>query len=219
MAFFSFLTGARPALIDLSVRQLLTMLDTASDMFGSATALLLDNEPLTLDLSERDQGINASESAIRRSVLEHVSVAPQEELSFSLILVSIVQEAERCGDLAKNIASVADLADAPRMGDHVEVLRVIRDRVADMFPRVRSAFERDDDTVARAVMDEHTQTKRDVADYLRRLASADDLTANQAVVLATSSRMIGRTSSHLSNIISGVALPFDELRNSLSTGS
>ena len=216
MAFFNFLTGARPALIDLSVRQLLTMLETAGEMFDAATALLLDNEPLQDDLSERDQGINASESAIRRSVLEHVSVAPQEELSFSLILVSVVQEAERCGDLAKNLASIADLADAPRMGGHVEALRPIRDRVASMFPRVRSAFERDDDTVARAVMDEHTRTKLDVADYLRGLASAGDVTANQAVVLATSARMIGRTSSHLSNIISGVALPFDELRNSPS---
>ena len=85
-----------------------------------------------------------------------------------------------------------------------------------MFPRVRSAFERDDDTVARAVMEEHTRIKLDVADFLSRLASADDLSVNQAVVLATSSRMIGRTSSHLSNIISGVALPFDELRNSPS---
>ena len=216
MAFFNFLTGSRPALIDLSVRHLSTMLDTAGEMFEASTALLLDNEPLAADLSEQDQGINASESAIRRSVLEHVSVAPNEELSFSLILVSVVQEAERCGDLAKNIASVADLADGPRMGHHVEALRPIRDRVLATFPRVRSAFDKDDDSVARAVMDEHTRTKVDVADYLRRLASADDLTPNLAVVLATGSRMIGRTSSHLSNIISGVALPFDELRNSPS---
>ena len=62
-------------------------------------------------------------------------------------------------------------------------------------------------------MDEHLQTKADVAAFLTSLAQADDTTVNEAVVLSVGSRMIGRTSSHLSNIISAVALPFDQVRN------
>jgi hypothetical protein len=68
-------------------------------------------------------------------------------------------------------------------------------------------------------MEEHTQTKADIGAYLAELASADDLTSNEAVVLAISARMIGRTSSHLSNIISAVALPFDQVRNAPSWDS
>lgn len=214
MNLFSFLTGKRPPLVDQSLTNLGVMLDTADSMFAAATNCLLDNEDLNVDLSAQDQAINEREQAIRRAVLEHLLSDPREELSLSLLLISIVQDAERCGDLAKSIAKASALADAPRMGRHVEALRPIRDRVQSTFPRVRRSFIVGDSKVGRTIMEEHDQTKADVARFLEDLASADDLTVNQAVVLAVGSRMIGRTSSHLSNIISAVALPFDQVRNS-----
>ena len=213
MQFFSFITGAKPPLIERSLRDLGAMLDTSARMFEASTTCLLDNEPVTVDLSALDDEVNDHEQAIRRAVLEHIAVDSRAETSLSLLLVSIVQDAERCGDLAKSIAKASNLADAPRMGRHVEALRPIRDRVQETFPRVREAFIRGDARVARAVMVEHDQTKAEVADFLEGLAAADDVTPNLAVVLAVSSRMIGRVSSHLSNIISAVALPFDQVRN------
>ena len=216
MNLLSILTGARPPLVDQSLTDLGVMLDTADSMFAASTNLLLDNENLNVDLSAQDQIINEREQAIRRAVLEHILSDPREELALSLLLISIVQDAERCGDLAKSIAKAADLSAAPRMGRHVDALRPIRDRVQSAFPRVRRSFIVGDAKVGRVVMDEHNQTKADVASYLIELASADDVTSNEAVVLAIASRMISRTSSHLSNIISAVALPFDQIRNSPS---
>ena len=213
MNLFNFLTGSRPPLVEQSMTDLGVMLDTADSMFAAATNSLLDNEPLHVDLSTQDDIINEREQTIRRSVLEHILADPRAELSLSLLLVSIVQDAERLGDLAKSIAKAADLASSPRMGRHVEALREIRDRVQSAFPRVRRSFIVGDAKVGRVVMDEHTQTKIDVGDFLQRLAEADDLTSNEAVVLSISARMIGRTSSHLSNIVSAVALPFDQVRN------
>ncbi len=213
MNLFNFLTGSRPPLVDQSMTDLGTMLDTSDSMFAAATNLLLDNEPLHIDLSAQDEIVNEREQTIRRSVLEHILADPRGELALSLLLVSIVQDAERLGDLAKSIAKAADLANAPRMGAHVDRLREIRDRVQSAFPRVRRSFVVGDAKVGRTVMDEHAQTKTDVADFLRALAEADDVTPNQAVVLAITARMIGRTSSHLSNIVSAVALPFDQVRN------
>ena len=183
-------------------------------MFAAATATLLDNEPLELDLAAEDELINAQERRIRRTVLDHVTQSPREELALSLVLVSIVQDAERCGDLAKTIAKVADLADRPRMGPHVEALRATRDRVQTAFPRVSEAFLAGDAEAARAVMDQHARVKTEVADYLHTLARAPDLSSNLAVVLTSGARMIGRTSAHLSNIISCVVLPFDQIRRS-----
>lgn len=214
MNLFSFLTGSRPPLVDQSLNNLASMLDTADSMFAAATNCLLDNEELNVDLSAQDDLINEREQAIRRAVLEHILADPRHELSLSLLLISIVQDAERLGDLAKSIAKASELAAAPRMGRHVDALRPIRDRVQSTFPRVRRSFIVGDSKVARTIMEEHDQTKADVADYLRTLATADDVTSNEAVVLAIGSRMIGRTSSHLSNIISAVALPFDQVRNS-----
>ncbi len=214
MQLFNFLTGAKPPLITQSLTGLAGMLDTASDMFAAATAVLLDNEALEIDLSALDASINARELQIRRAVSEHVSADPRDQMALSLVLVSIVQDAERCGDLAKSLAKTADLAGHPRMGPHVEALRPIRDRVQATFPRVRAAFLSSDTEAARAVMEENDLTKALTGEYLQRLARADDLTPNLAVVLAVGSRMIGRTGSHLSNIISAVALPFEQIRRS-----
>ena len=219
MNLFSILTGARPPLVAQSLTDLGVMLDTADSMFAAATNTLLDNENLNVDLSAQDEIINEREQSIRRAVLEHILSDPREELALSLLLISIVQDAERCGDLAKSIAKAADLSASPRMGRHVDALRPIRDRVQSAFPRVRRSFIVGDAKVGRVVMDEHTHTKADVAAYLAELAAADDVTPNEAVVLAISARMIGRTSSHLSNIISAVALPFDQVRNSPSWDS
>lgn len=218
LQFLNFLSSARPPQIQRSLDALAAMLDASGRMFAAATATLLDNEALTLDLSVEDEVVNAHERAIRRMVLEHVSSSPRDEVALSLVLVSIVQDAERLGDLAKNLGKTADLAAHPRMGPHVDALRPVRDRVQAAFPRVRDAFVASDEAAAREVMDAHDRTKTDLADYVQRLAAADDLTSNLGVVLATAGRMIGRTSAHLSNIASGVALPFDQIRRSPTWG-
>jgi phosphate uptake regulator len=214
MQFFSFLTGSRPSLLDQSLDSLGEMLDIGGAMFTAATATLLDNEALEMDLSAEDERINAHERQIRLAILQHVSADPRADLSLSLVLVSIVQDAERIGDLAKSLAKAALLSNAPRMGRHVEALRPLRDRIQAAFPTVREAFRASDLAMARSVMEEHDENKLIVARYLEELAQADDVTANEAVVLAVSGRMIGRTGSHLSNIISAVAMPFDEIRRS-----
>ena len=219
MKLFNFLSDAKPPLIAQSVNDLVAMLDRAGEMFAIATAALLDNESVKVDLAEMDEDINTREGLIRRAVLEHVAVNPQQELSFSLLMVSIVQDAERCGDLCKSLVKATALADAPRMGSHVAALSAIRDRVQALFPLVHTAFTSGDREGATRVMQEHTTLKDDIGVFLQRLASAEDLTPNQALVLGISARMIGRVSSHLSNIISAVALPFDQLRRSPQPGA
>ncbi|MEL6616465.1 MAG: PhoU domain-containing protein, partial [Bacteroidota bacterium] len=214
MKLFNFLSDAKPPLIQQSVNDLLAMIDRASEMFALATGALLDNEAVQVDLAAMDDDINTREGLIRRAVLEHVAVNPQQELSFSLVMVAIVQDAERCGDLAKSLSKAAALSDAPRMGRHVAVLASIRDRVQAQFPLVHAAFSSGDAEGAAAVMNTHEAVKAEVGDLLSELARADDVSPNEAVVLGISARMIGRVSSHLSNIISAIALPFDQLRRS-----
>ena len=214
MKMFNFLTERRPALVEQSLGDIGVMIDRASEMFAAATGCLLENESLKVDLSELDEEINAREQKIRRSVLEHMAIDPRDELVLSLLLVSIVQDAERAGDLTKSLAKAAALAEAPRMGTHVEALRSIRDQVQALFPKARAAFLAADSEDARVVMEAHDRLKQEIAVYLERLAAADDLSANLGIVLALGARMIGRTSSHLSNIISSVAMPFDQIRRS-----
>ena len=122
-------------------------------------------------------------------------------------------DAERCGDLAKSIAKAAGLADAPREGPHAETLRQLRDRVRPMFAHTCEAVTSGDADAARQVMLTNDELKGAMADLLGAIAHDGALTPNAATVLTLTTRMIGRVASHLSNIASAVALPFDLVRS------
>ena len=166
-----------------------------------------------LDLRALDETVNDREQSIRRAMLHHVTIDPQRDLLLSLTLLIIVQEAERIGDLSKSLAKAAELATAPRVGQSVHPLRRVRDRVQGLFPDVRLGFIQADARAARRVMEAHTSVKVEVADFLALIAEGEIADTNRAVVLAIAARMIGRVSSHLSNIASSVVLPFDQVRN------
>ncbi len=212
MLFFDLFRRDRPPLIEQSLENMQVMLDTSLRMFQDATASLLENEVLVRDLSEQDKTVNQKESAIRRAVLEHVAIDPSREMIFSLILISIVQDAERIGDLAKSIGEVAQLADGRRHGEHVGVLQDLRDRLVQVFRLTRDSFADADDEQARLAMERSSQIKQELTEFLRRVSEDDSLSPNTAVVLAVGSRMFSRVSSHLSNIASSVAMPFDQIR-------
>jgi phosphate uptake regulator len=189
------------------------MLKTSAAMFDAATACLLDNEPLSVDLRAMDDAVNEGEQEVRRLVLEHLAVSPQDDLSWSLLLLSAIQDAERSGDLSKSLSKAAALADAPRQGAHTEVLRAIRDDVQVMFTDTQQAFTSGDAPDARRVLASNAALKERTASLIEAIAADASLTPNAATVFALSARMIGRMGSHLANIASLVALPFDEARN------
>ncbi len=214
MRFFDFIKGEQPPLVGQAFDDVKGMLDSGHVMFAAGTAHLLDNEILDVDLRALDEEINRCEQDLRRAVLEHLNVDPHRELVFSLKLLSIVQEAERIGDLAKSISRTADLAHKPRMGPLVEPLRGLRDRILQMFEQAKTAFVACDEAAARRLIRSHEQTKDALTEYLSRLADTEAMTPNEGVVYAMGARMMSRVSSHLANIASTVACPFDQLRRS-----
>jgi len=216
MSLFSFFTGKQPPLIVDALKEVDTMLSVSGEMLEAALACLLDNEGLEIDLSARDDVVNEGEQAVRRLVLEHLSIDPERERIQSLILVAAVQEAERIGDLAKSLAAASTLADAPRLSHHAEPLRQLRERLFRLLGETRRGFVKADAQAAHRVMQEHNEVKAFVADYLETIAHADDVTSNEAVVYAISARMMSRISSHLSNIVSSTLVPFDQIRRPAS---
>lgn len=206
-------TPTTSPLVAQGTKTVCSMLDTSAKMFDASTATLLDNKPLTVDLGQMDDKVNAGEREVRRVVLEHLAVSPQDDLAWSLLLLSAIQDAERSGDLSKSLAKTAALAEAPREGDHADALRAIRDDVRGMFEKAKKAFSKGDADAAHDVMRANQRMKGRVADLLEAIAADRSLTPNAATVFALSARMIGRMSSHLSNVASAVALPFDLVRN------
>ncbi|HEX7069232.1 MAG TPA: PhoU domain-containing protein [Rhodothermales bacterium] len=212
MSLLDLFRGSPPPLVAQSLSDVQLMLERGHTMFAEASAHLLQNEVLEVDLARLDEDVNGAEQRIRRSVLGHLSIDPNRDLVFSLKLISIVQEAERIGDLCKSLAKVAALADGPRMGPRVDALREMQQEILEMFELTRRAFVKSDEASADLVMQRHESIKKKSADYLTELAHATDVTTNQAVVYALGSRILSRVSAHLANIGSAVASSFDRLR-------
>lgn len=207
-----FSAGEKSTLVEAAFRDVSTMLQQSARMLDHALATLLDNAPLEVDLENMDDIVDEGERMVRRTVLQHLSVNPRQELVASLVLVSMVQDAERIGDFARGLAEAAILAKSPRSGQFADELRDLADRLLPLFDLCEQAFREDDVESARQVMSAHTQLKSDFTDYLRRVADSN-LTADMAIVYATASRILRRIGAHLSNIASSVVQPYDRIRH------
>ena len=205
-------SSAQSGLVESAFEEFSAMLHQAAEMLDLALAALLDNADLEVDLDQMDDRIDDGESKIRRMVLEHLSLQPKKDLVASLVLISMVQDAERIGDFARGLGDLPALAKAPRGGPFAEELRQISDRVRPVFQTCEKAFRDDDADLARRVVDQHPQIKADLSEYIRGLADSD-LDADMAIVYASTARILQRVSAHLSNIASTVVQPFDRIRH------
>ena len=75
MSFFDIFRDNYPPLVEQARAEVQKMVETGRTMFAAATATLLDNEALTMNLGAQDEIINGHERTIRRAVLQHVDFA------------------------------------------------------------------------------------------------------------------------------------------------
>ena len=205
-------SSAPSRLVESAFDEFAAMLRHGAEMLDLALAILLDNADLEVDLDQMDDKIDDGESKIRRMVLEHLSVQPERDLVASLVLISMVQDAERIGDFARGLGDLPALANAPREGAFADELGGLADRVRPLFKICGQAFGDDNADLARDVVEKHPLIKADLSDYIRRVA-ASDLDADMAIVYASTARILQRVSAHLSNIASSVVQPFDRIRH------
>lgn len=211
--FRGIFSGAqRSPLIEAAFEDVSSMLRHSARMLDLALAALLDNQPLERDLDAMDDPVDEAERMVRRSVLEHLSFNPQQDLVASLVLVSMVQDAERIGDFARGIGELVPLARASRSGPFAERLRSIARELRPQFEETEAAFRKDDPARARRVMERASELKAELQRYTADVA-ASDLTADMAVVYASAARILRRIGAHLSNIASSVAQPYDRIRH------
>ena len=198
-------------LIEEAFRDVSRMLQQAGSMLDHSLAVLLDNRKLEVDLKEMDEVINEAERMVRRGILEHLVVSPREDLAASLVLASIVQDAERIGDFARGLADIAALAKSPREGPFADQLRALAERVRPLFEQCEEAFREDDVEKSRILEATHRALKAELISYVKKIAESE-LSADMALVYGTTATMLRRISSHLSNIVSTVIQPFDRIR-------
>lgn len=205
-------TSQTSTLIESAFNDVSTMLVQGASMYDLAVAAVLENQPLTADLDALDDVVDDSERMVRRTVLEHLSLQPEKELVPSLVLISIIQDAERIGDFARGLGEMLELTERERSGPFRDRLLALSKRVRKLFDECERSFREDDVEGAAWVVSEATSIKGELIAYTSEVAGSD-LGADQAVVYATTGRILRRIAAHLSNICSSVTQPFDRIRH------
>jgi len=93
-----------------------TMMIDAGNMFKEVRACLIEgkkDEGLRDRIYSVDRRINQLEKDIRKRIVEHLALRPSVDVPVCLVLMSVVKDAERLGDYAKNLYEVSTLLDAP----------------------------------------------------------------------------------------------------------
>jgi phosphate uptake regulator len=202
----------RSKLVDAAFDDVTAMLQQSAKMFDLSLAALLENKELDVDLDTMDDVVDESERMVRRTILQHLSVNPQQDLVASLILVSMVQDAERIGDFSRGLAEIQRFAKRPRGGPFAEQLKELAARVRPLFEMCDQAFREDDVELAQRVIATHRELKPLLLNFTERVA-ASDLTADMAIVYSAAAKILRRVGAHLSNIASTVVQPFDRIRH------
>lgn len=204
--------GAGSPLVQAAFADVSAMLQQSSEMLDHSLEVLLDNQPVTLDLEELDDVVDEAERRVRRTILQHLAVNPRQDLVASLVLVSMVQDAERIGDFARGLVELVKMARSPRQGPFADELRQLADRLRPLFGTCEKAFREADVEEARRVIAAHRELREQLKGYRDRVA-ASKLTADMAVVYSAAAQILRRVGAHLSNIASTVVQPYDRIRH------
>jgi phosphate uptake regulator len=191
------------------------MLGDAVDMYRPIADVLSGREEMTQAthdaVYETDKRINHLQRKVRKQLVAHLAMAPGSDVPISLVLMSITKDAERVGDICKNLLEVAEAAATPpgkgSYGDRVK--KLLAEGEALFEPTVTGTVNSDKDTACRAV--EGARNLARECDAMIDDLMKDTLPTRDAVLLTLLARYLKRISLHLSNIASSVVMPLHRL--------
>ncbi len=202
----------KDSLVEVAFADTISMLKKSDLMFTAVSDLVLNGTPVDFDIYAMDKEINRGEIEVRRKVLEHLVINPREELVFSLILTTIINDIERVGDYSKNIYELTDVYEA--VGDlppYSQTLAEATAKVRECFKTSIRAFEKEQQQEAEGVMVQHGKVNRICEQLTLDVAKDETLTSRQSVTLVLYARYLKRVSAHLANLMSSIVRPFDRI--------
>lgn len=210
--FMSLLRGS--TLIKKALDEFVSMISNCEYLYNEAWRVLStqdDIDRIPQYFYDRDIEVNEQERGIRKLLFEHLSIQPKHDTSGSLVLMSLVKDAERIGDYSKNIFEAGILYRGTIKGiRYFERLSVTQKDIAVNFPKLTQAFSKSDEKLANQILSRYTPIKRECDKILNELFEIE-VSTNEAVVTAMISRYLKRINSHVSNIASGIIYPINEI--------
>lgn len=190
------------------------MLDDTKCMYEMVCKTLLDNveEPdLKKKIYEIDKNVNRLQKSIRTRIIEHLSLQPTVDVAACLLLMSVVKDAERLGDYAKNLFEVTEFLAKPIDRNlFSQYFNEVDKDVLELFEQTKGAFIETDVDMATSAWDYEKKIAKGCDEIVTKVAKSN-LTVNEAVCFALIARHFKRIVAHLVNIATSVILPLSDL--------
>jgi len=188
------------------------MLDISKGMFDQATKNLFDGrerlEAEMRELIKLDGRLNALQQNIRRDIVIHITVQGSKDIVPCLLLMSLVKDAERLGDYAKNILEVVEQFSGLEHGQYYDTLKKMRTDILKWFDDTKTSFDKIDEEQAAQTRENSYKSEKECDRIAWDMLNAE---RKDAVALALLFRFFKRIAAHLGNICTSVTMPLDKL--------
>jgi phosphate uptake regulator len=201
----------KAGLLSEAVKEVEEMLLVAKNMFNFSLRVLMDEEKEREDIYQIDQQLNKLQINVRRKILEHLSLSPQQDVTSCLILITIVIDVERIGDYSKNLIELSHKYPYRLEGKYIERIKGIEKEIAELFDETISAFKDADIQLGKNVMERHARLASLCEKIVEDLVEDAEISSKMGIVCALLARYLKRVSAHLKNIASSVVNPFHRL--------
>ncbi len=164
------------------------------------------------EIYKQDVKINKLERKIRKRVISHLTIAANsQDVPYCLLLMSLVKDAERIGDYAKNLAEVDEIRPEPLPDDEIVAeLREVRAGVEMGFAETLEVFANSDHDEALELIRQGRDFTHRCDNLVGRIARSD-YNASTAAATILGARYYKRITAHVLNILSSVVMPLHKI--------
>lgn len=208
-----FFRGTADSGLDNVEAQLVQMLVDGREVYDAAMSTVLGThtpKEVKKEVKGTDRGINAMQQEIRRELVVHASVYGYANLPSILTYMSIVKDAERVGDNAKNIFDLAKYGADFRGAADQDELEHYRDAVSHLIQDAADVFSARDTEKAQELIDK-ADGFLDEYDAHVKAAFKFEGPSSESVPRALYYRYLKRITAHLMNMMTSLVMPIDRL--------
>lgn len=205
----------RRPLIDQMLSEMQEMLDNAVEMYRPIAEVLIGKRELTKETHNMvyatDRRINHVQRKIRKQLVEHLVVSDGTDVPISLVLMSVTKDAERVGDMCKNMLEMAEELGEPLRKEHYgRRFGKVLSEADELFGPTAEAFRTSDKELGHDAVEKARGVAKE-CDVIIEALLEDAIPCRDAVLFTLLARYLKRLCLHLSNIATSVVMPLHRL--------
>jgi len=170
-----------------------------------------DAKAVGKEVRKSDKRVNRAEREVRRRLLVHAAIQGERvDLTRVLIAMSVIKDAERVGDHAKNIWDLARAGIDFSSADDAKWLRGLRDQTSRFIAECSRIYQERDAAAAHELIPVMDAAQDEFDECIEKQLASEDA-AREAVPRALLCRYLKRITGHLMNVITSLVMPLERL--------